>query len=41
MARRFRHLDPAERRLVLEAALFTVAVRVALSVLIHASTGRL
>ncbi len=32
-ARRFRHLDPAERRLVLEAALFTVAVRVALSVL--------
>ena len=24
-ARRFRHLDPAERRLVLEAALFTVA----------------
>jgi hypothetical protein len=32
-ARRFRHLDPAERRLVLEAALFTVAVRVALSAL--------
>jgi len=32
-ARRFRHLDPAERRLVLEAALFTVAVRLALSVL--------
>ena len=32
-ARRFRHLDPAERRLVLEAALFTVAVRLALSAL--------
>jgi hypothetical protein len=32
-ARRFRHLDPAERRLALEAALFTVAVRVALSAL--------
>jgi hypothetical protein len=32
-ARRFRHLDPAERRLALEAALLTVAVRVALSVL--------
>jgi hypothetical protein len=32
-ARRFRHLDPAKRRLVLEAALFTVAVRVALSAL--------
>ena len=32
-ARRFRHLDPAERRLVLEAALFTVAVRGALSAL--------
>ncbi len=32
-ARRFRHLDPAERRLVLEAALFAVAVRVALSAL--------
>jgi hypothetical protein len=30
-ARRLRHLDPAERRLALEAALFTVAVRVALS----------
>ena len=33
MARRFRHLDPAERRLVLEAALFTVAVRGALCAL--------
>jgi Transglutaminase-like superfamily len=32
-ARRFRHLDPAERCLVLEAALFTVAVRLALSAL--------
>ena len=32
-ARRFRHLDPAERRLVLEAALFTVAVRLALAAL--------
>ena len=32
-ARRFRHLDPAERRLVLEAALLTVAVKVALSAL--------
>lgn len=32
-ARRFRHLDPAERRLALEAALFTVVVRVALSAL--------
>jgi len=32
-ARRFRHLDPAERRLVLEAALFTAAVRVALCAL--------
>jgi hypothetical protein len=32
-ARRFRHLDPAERRLALEAALFTVAVRLALSAL--------
>jgi hypothetical protein len=32
-ARRFRHLDPAERRLVLGAALFTVAVRLALSAL--------
>jgi hypothetical protein len=31
--RRFCHLDPAERRLVLEAALFTVAARVALSAL--------
>ena len=30
-ARRFRHLDSAERCLVLEAALFTVAVRLALS----------
>ena len=30
-ARRFRHLDPAERRLALEAALFTAAVRLALS----------
>ena len=32
-ARRFRHLDPAERRLALEAALFTVTVRLALSAL--------
>ena len=32
-ARRFRHLGPAERRLALEAALFTVAVRLALSAL--------
>ena len=31
--RRFCHLDPAERRLVLEAALLTVAVKVALSAL--------
>ena len=30
-ARRFRHLDPAERRLALEAALVTAAVRLALS----------
>jgi hypothetical protein len=32
-ARRFRHLDSAERRLVVEAALFTGAVRLALSAL--------
>lgn len=32
-ARRFRHLDSAERRLVLEVALFMIAVRLALSAL--------